>query len=283
MTHLSEQERQTLWRHRRRPHPRHRDQAQPRATPTPGHLARPRAHGTRGPAPEHCRRNWHCWARHRPRTGNRRPARAPTGRGSTWWPPSISGAYYLVPRVRELIGYPGQHPQPAAPMELAAEELSDEIFEAAMNYPGCYRPTPRYSSRHLSHLFRHKGLHHDHLHDRHPTSVRFCTSSPDASPATSSTAAGPRRARRRPSRCSIRPPVARSARSRLLRRRRRRRGRRRPRCPARLGGPTPSERSKFLLEIATLIEDAFSRRSRSWSASTRVSRSPPSGTTNSPV
>ncbi len=55
---------------------------------------------------------------------------------------AVSGAYYLVPEVRCLIGYPGQHRNPPR-LEEAAEELSDEIFEAAMNYPGSYRPTPR--------------------------------------------------------------------------------------------------------------------------------------------
>ncbi|MFC9362979.1 hypothetical protein ACFTZB_41235 [Rhodococcus sp. NPDC057014] len=55
---------------------------------------------------------------------------------------AVSGAYYLVPAVRELIGYPGQHRTPPR-LEEAAEELSDEVFEAAMNYPGSYRPTPR--------------------------------------------------------------------------------------------------------------------------------------------
>jgi hypothetical protein len=55
---------------------------------------------------------------------------------------AVTGAYYLVPEVRDLIGYPGQHRNPPR-LEEAAEELSDEIFEAAMNYPGSYRPTPR--------------------------------------------------------------------------------------------------------------------------------------------
>jgi hypothetical protein len=53
----------------------------------------------------------------------------------------IAGTYYMVPRVRELIGYPGQVRAPA-PLDLAADELSDEIFEGAMNYDGSYRPAP---------------------------------------------------------------------------------------------------------------------------------------------
>ena len=53
----------------------------------------------------------------------------------------VAGAYYMVPRVRGLIGYPGQVRAPA-PLNLAADELSDEIFETAMNYPGSYRAAP---------------------------------------------------------------------------------------------------------------------------------------------
>ena len=52
-----------------------------------------------------------------------------------------AGTYYLVPRVRELIGYPGQVRSPA-PLELAADELSDEIFDGAMSYGGSYRISP---------------------------------------------------------------------------------------------------------------------------------------------
>lgn len=52
---------------------------------------------------------------------------------------AVSGAYYLVPQIRQLIGYPGQVRNPPR-LEEAAEELSDEIFEGAMNYHGSYRP-----------------------------------------------------------------------------------------------------------------------------------------------
>jgi hypothetical protein len=52
-----------------------------------------------------------------------------------------AGTYYQIPRVRELLGYPGQVRAPA-PLDLAVDELSDEIFEGAMNYPGSYRPAP---------------------------------------------------------------------------------------------------------------------------------------------
>ena len=50
----------------------------------------------------------------------------------------VSGAYYLIPEVRALLGYPGQVRNPA-PLDLAADELSGEIFDGAMNYTGTYR------------------------------------------------------------------------------------------------------------------------------------------------
>lgn len=53
----------------------------------------------------------------------------------------VAGTYYMVPRVRALIGYPGQVRNPA-PLEQAADELADEIFDAAMNYPGSFRVAP---------------------------------------------------------------------------------------------------------------------------------------------
>jgi len=53
----------------------------------------------------------------------------------------VAGTYYMVPRIRELIGYPGQLRSPA-PLETAADELSDDVFEGAMNYPGTYRRAP---------------------------------------------------------------------------------------------------------------------------------------------
>ncbi len=53
----------------------------------------------------------------------------------------VAGAYYMVPEVRMLLGYPGQVRNPA-PLELASDELSDEIFEGAMNYAGTFRTAP---------------------------------------------------------------------------------------------------------------------------------------------
>ncbi len=53
----------------------------------------------------------------------------------------VAGTYYMVPAVRDLIGYPGQVRNPP-PVDLAAEELGDELFEGAMNYAGSYRVAP---------------------------------------------------------------------------------------------------------------------------------------------
>jgi hypothetical protein len=53
----------------------------------------------------------------------------------------VAGTYYMVPKIRELIGYPGQLRSPA-PLELAADELSDGVFAIAMNYSGTYRRPP---------------------------------------------------------------------------------------------------------------------------------------------
>lgn len=53
----------------------------------------------------------------------------------------VAGAYYLIPEIRTLLGYPGQVRNPA-PLDLASDELSDEVFEGAMNYPGTYRRAP---------------------------------------------------------------------------------------------------------------------------------------------
>lgn len=53
----------------------------------------------------------------------------------------VAGTYYMVPEVRELIGYPGQLSAPA-PLELAADELSESVFAQAMNYSGTYRRAP---------------------------------------------------------------------------------------------------------------------------------------------
>lgn len=53
----------------------------------------------------------------------------------------VAGAYYLIPDVRTLLGYPGQVRNPA-PLDLATDELSDEVFDGAINYTGTYRRAP---------------------------------------------------------------------------------------------------------------------------------------------
>jgi hypothetical protein len=40
----------------------------------------------------------------------------------------VAGAYLMIPEVRSLIGYPGQHPSPPR-VDEAAEELSDGILD----------------------------------------------------------------------------------------------------------------------------------------------------------
>lgn len=54
----------------------------------------------------------------------------------------VVGSYVMIPRVKALYGYPGQQQLPAPP-DLAAEELSDEVFEGAMSYEGTYRDVGR--------------------------------------------------------------------------------------------------------------------------------------------
>ena len=51
----------------------------------------------------------------------------------------VVGAYLLSPEVRDLIGYPGQGPHPA-PVDQAAEELSDGILDAVIARGPIYRP-----------------------------------------------------------------------------------------------------------------------------------------------
>ena len=52
---------------------------------------------------------------------------------------AVVGAYYLSPRVRELIGYPGQEP---SPLSVAAEpEYLDMLARVYERHPG-YRECP---------------------------------------------------------------------------------------------------------------------------------------------
>jgi hypothetical protein len=52
----------------------------------------------------------------------------------------VTSTYYLIPQVRQLIGYPGQTRNPAR-LDEAAEQLED-LLDQAMSRPSFYRPTP---------------------------------------------------------------------------------------------------------------------------------------------
>jgi hypothetical protein len=53
----------------------------------------------------------------------------------------VTGAYYMHPRVRKLIGYPGQKRNPPAPDE-AEYYLRDGILDSVSERGAIYRPTP---------------------------------------------------------------------------------------------------------------------------------------------
>jgi len=53
----------------------------------------------------------------------------------------VIGAYYLNPRVRKLIGYPGQKPNPPYPDE-ADYYLRDGLLDPVLVRRPMYRPTP---------------------------------------------------------------------------------------------------------------------------------------------
>ncbi|MBL1110869.1 hypothetical protein JK364_00335 [Streptomyces sp. 110] len=53
----------------------------------------------------------------------------------------LSGAYYMVPQVREAIGYPGQVPRPASLTE-AVDDLDEELIGPMLASGPRYRPTP---------------------------------------------------------------------------------------------------------------------------------------------
>lgn len=53
----------------------------------------------------------------------------------------VTGAYYLHPRVRELLGYPGQPNAPVSPGE-SDHYLRDGILDPVRKRGPVYRPTP---------------------------------------------------------------------------------------------------------------------------------------------
>jgi len=55
---------------------------------------------------------------------------------------AVSGAYYMSPRVRELLGYPGQESVSYDPYA-TPDYLTDGILERVVTRGPIYRPTPR--------------------------------------------------------------------------------------------------------------------------------------------
>ncbi len=53
----------------------------------------------------------------------------------------VTGAYYMHPKVRKLIGYPGQKATPEYPDE-AEYYLSDGLLDPVLARGPIYRPTP---------------------------------------------------------------------------------------------------------------------------------------------
>jgi len=53
----------------------------------------------------------------------------------------VTGAYYMHPKVRKLIGYPGQKPTPEYPDE-AEYYLRDGLLDPVVARGSIYRPTP---------------------------------------------------------------------------------------------------------------------------------------------
>lgn len=54
---------------------------------------------------------------------------------------AVTGAYYLNPRIRKLIGYPGQKPNPPYPDE-ADYYLRDGLLDPVIQRGQIFRPTP---------------------------------------------------------------------------------------------------------------------------------------------
>ncbi len=55
---------------------------------------------------------------------------------------AASAAYYMQPRVRELIGYPGQESRPGDPDEVP-EYVSNGMLQQVIDRGPIFRPTPR--------------------------------------------------------------------------------------------------------------------------------------------
>ena len=55
---------------------------------------------------------------------------------------AVTGAYYMDPTVRGLLGYPGQESPPYDPME-TPDYLTDGLLERVTRRGAIYKPTPR--------------------------------------------------------------------------------------------------------------------------------------------
>lgn len=53
----------------------------------------------------------------------------------------VTGAYYMHPKVRKLIGYPGQRPTPIYPDE-AEHDLRDGLLDPVIERGPIFRPAP---------------------------------------------------------------------------------------------------------------------------------------------
>jgi hypothetical protein len=53
-----------------------------------------------------------------------------------------SAAYYMAPKVRELIGYPGQERRPIDP-DAPPDYMQDNLLQPVIDRGPIYRPTPK--------------------------------------------------------------------------------------------------------------------------------------------
>jgi hypothetical protein len=54
-----------------------------------------------------------------------------------------SAGYYMTPRVRELIGYPGQQSRPEADPDAVPEYVSNGMLQQVIDRGPIFRPTPK--------------------------------------------------------------------------------------------------------------------------------------------
>lgn len=56
---------------------------------------------------------------------------------------AASAGYYMTPRVRELIGYPGQQSRPEADPDATPEYVANGMLQQVIDRGPVYRPTPK--------------------------------------------------------------------------------------------------------------------------------------------